>query len=42
MKLLDIINTIKDPEKPNTLGELNVVQEDLIFVECKLSIFASI
>lgn len=28
----DFIRTIKDPEKPNTLEELNVVYEDGIFV----------
>lgn len=29
---LDLIRTIKDPEKPNTLEELNVVYEDGIMV----------
>lgn len=32
MIFLDIIKTIKDPEKPNTLEELNVVYEDGISV----------
>ena len=31
----DIIRTIRDPEKPFTLEELDVVDEDLIEVECK-------
>lgn len=30
--LLDLIRTIKDPEKPNTLEDLNVVYEDGIQV----------
>lgn len=30
--IYDIIKTIKDPEKPNSLEELNVVTEDLIRV----------
>ncbi|KAF5270234.1 hypothetical protein FQA39_LY08448 [Lamprigera yunnana] len=29
----DFIRTIKDPEKPNTLEELNVVYEEGVFVE---------
>lgn len=29
---LDVIRTIKDPEKPNTLEDLNVVYEDGISV----------
>jgi len=29
----DVIRTIKDPEKPNTLEELNVVYEDGVFVQ---------
>lgn len=32
MFVLDLIRTIKDPEKPNTLEELNVVYEDGITV----------
>ncbi|XP_071054100.1 MIP18 family protein galla-1 isoform X3 [Onthophagus taurus] len=33
MKLsVDFIRTIKDPEKPNTLEELNVVYEDGVFI----------
>lgn len=28
----DFIRTIKDPEKPNTLEELNVVYEDGVYV----------
>jgi hypothetical protein len=27
-RFLDLIRTIKDPEKPNTLEELNVVYEE--------------
>ncbi len=33
--LLDIIRTIQDPEKPMTLEDLEVVNEDLISVTCK-------
>lgn len=29
---VDIIRTIKDPEEPGTLGELNMVSEDLISI----------
>lgn len=32
----DIIKTIKDPEKPATLEELNVIQEDDIYVGTRL------
>lgn len=31
----DLLRTIKDPEKPNTLEELNVVYEEGIFVSLK-------
>ena len=31
--LTDIIKTIKDPEEPETLEELNMVSEDLIYVK---------
>lgn len=31
----DLLRTIKDPEKPNTLEELNVVYEEGIFVSFK-------
>ncbi len=34
--LLDIIRTIQDPEKPMTLEDLEVVNEDHISVTCKL------
>lgn len=30
--ILDFIRTIKDPEKPSTLEELNVVYEEGVFV----------
>ncbi|XP_022920742.1 MIP18 family protein galla-1 isoform X2 [Onthophagus taurus] len=30
--IYDFIRTIKDPEKPNTLEELNVVYEDGVFI----------
>ena len=30
--IIDIISSIKDPEKPFTLEQLNVVQEDLVNV----------
>ena len=32
---IDIIRTIQDPEKPMTLEDLEVVNEDLISVTCK-------
>lgn len=32
--LLDVIRTIKDPEKPNTLEDLSVVYEEGITVRC--------
>lgn len=31
--IYDLLRTIKDPEKPQTLEELNVVSEDMIFVK---------
>ena len=31
-QIFDVISTIRDPEKPLTLEELEVVQEDLITV----------
>ena len=32
-EVYDIIRTIKDPEFPNTLEELNVVDEDLVKID---------
>lgn len=31
--LLDILRTIRDPEKPNTLEDLNVVYEEGVFIQ---------
>lgn len=31
--MLDILRTIKDPEKPSTLEDLNVVYEQGIFIQ---------
>jgi hypothetical protein len=33
--LLDIIKTIRDPEEPGTLEELQMVNEDFVEVRCK-------
>lgn len=35
--LTDILRTIRDPEKPNTLEDLNVVYEDGVFVQAPTS-----
>lgn len=37
--VFDLIRTIKDPEKPETLEELDVVQEDLVVVNKKPSYY---
>lgn len=31
--ILDILRTVRDPEKPNTLEDLNVINEEFIHVE---------
>lgn len=31
--LTDILRTVRDPEKPTTLEDLNVISEDFIYVE---------
>lgn len=33
VSILDALRTIRDPEKPHTLEDLNVVYEDGIFVQ---------
>jgi hypothetical protein len=37
VRLADIIKTIKDPEEPGTLEELEMVNEDAVVVRSKLS-----
>ncbi len=36
---LDIIRTIRDPEKPHTLEELDVINEDSVEVTCKTILY---